>query len=137
MSYIVPPKDGSEIFYSIRGGAIEGNNIEREQREVFIEDLRLVDGESFSLREHGFQLEKLVVPDDVDWTDDNQVRSWRYYVRRATASEAFSGVSSCLGLDATFGVWNVFPPTGDPSVPNFLTGQHCPSAYWSLVFLLI
>lgn len=75
VSYGKAPADGQEYLFSIRTDVKEGQsriNYEREEREVFIADLRR-STENFNLLQHGFQLEELVVPDDIDWSDDKQV----------------------------------------------------------------
>ena len=44
-----------------------------DEREVTVTDLRTLD-KKFNIAENGFQLERLTVPDDIDWADEQQAR---------------------------------------------------------------
>lgn len=45
--------------------------LEHQEYEVTVTDLRSAP-QSFNVRDNGFQLEELEVPNDVDWQDEGQ-----------------------------------------------------------------
>ena len=49
----------------------KASNLEFERHDVTVTDLRSVP-EPFSLQQNGFQLERLEVPSDVDWSIEEQ-----------------------------------------------------------------
>ena len=51
----------------------EASNLNPQQYDVSITDLRSAH-QAFTLQHNGFQLERLEVPSDVDWEDNDQVR---------------------------------------------------------------
>ena len=73
--YTRRPAPGEEYSFKIHPDSAPGKNkfnVPREESEVFVNDIRQA-RHSFSLQEHGFQLERLVVPEGVDWTSDQSV----------------------------------------------------------------
>ena len=52
-------------------GVDKASNLEYREFDVTVTDLRSA-SQSFNLRDNGFQLEKLEVPKDVDWQNDEQ-----------------------------------------------------------------
>ena len=70
--------DGKELFWSVYEKPKEldrATNLECVGTEVCITDLRPIEREQgrFTLADNGFQLEKLDVPADIDWADDDDV----------------------------------------------------------------
>ena len=56
----------------LRLAGLEANNLNPQQHDVTVTDLRSVP-EPFTLQRNGFQLERLRVPPDVNWEDEEQV----------------------------------------------------------------
>ena len=52
---------------------VKANNLDPKQYDVTVADLRSAP-EAFTLQRNGFQLERLEVPSDVDWDNEEQVR---------------------------------------------------------------
>ena len=59
--------------YELPAGAAKSSNLEVNEVEVDITDLRTVK-EPFDIVQNGFQLERLNVPDDINWDVDTDVR---------------------------------------------------------------
>ena len=79
VDYAKPAPDGQELFWSVYEKPEEldrATNLDCVQTEVCITDMRTKEREEgrFTLQRNGFQLEKLQVPPDIDWTDDADVR---------------------------------------------------------------
>jgi hypothetical protein len=55
-------------------GVDKASNLEYQESDVTVTDLRSAP-QPFNLRDNGFQLEKLEVPKDVDWQDEEQASS--------------------------------------------------------------
>ena len=55
-------------------GVDKASNLEYQESDVKVTDLRSAT-QPFNLRDNGFQLEKLEVPKDVDWQDEEQASS--------------------------------------------------------------
>lgn len=73
VSYTVPPTHNDEIYHNL--AAAEGetrSNYTSEEVEVFVTDMRQSQ-EAFQLHKNGFELHELVVPEDLDWSDQGEV----------------------------------------------------------------
>ena len=78
VSYVKPEPDGNELFiylYEKPEGVDRVTNLEHIECEVPFTDLRTVESQSgeFTLRQNGFQLERLEVPSDIDWQNEQDV----------------------------------------------------------------
>ena len=60
--------------YELPEGVDRASNLEYELHDVTVTDVRSAP-QPFSLQENGFKLEKLEVPKDVDWDNEEEVRS--------------------------------------------------------------
>ena len=74
LTYARGPSDSTEMFYRVRQlkEGEERSNIEDFNLETRIQDMRTIE-QPFTLDENGFQLERLAVPDDIDWSSDDEV----------------------------------------------------------------
>lgn len=75
LQYVRPTRDGEELFvykYELPKGVTRPSNLEVDEVEVDFTDLRTVK-EPFDIVRNGFQLERLEVPDDIDWDVDSDV----------------------------------------------------------------
>lgn len=80
VQYVQPPPKGEELFtyvYEKPESVHRTSNLEHVNTEVGFTDLRTIEDQSgeFTLGRNGFQLEKLHVPSDIDWDDDDDVSS--------------------------------------------------------------
>ena len=74
-AYVKPPRLGEELYvykYMLPAGVHTSNNLEIDEVEVPVTDLRTVDDESFNIVQNGFQFEPFQVP-DIYWDDDKDV----------------------------------------------------------------
>ncbi len=67
-----PGKDLHVYLYELPEGVEDANNLEYELHDVTVTDLH-TSPQSFDLQGNGFQLEKLDVPKDVDWDNEEEV----------------------------------------------------------------
>lgn len=77
VKYVQKPKNGEELFTRVEGtgpNAVTTSNAEHDEHRVDVHDIRTA-GKDFSLQENGFELHKINVPSDIDWSDDAQVGS--------------------------------------------------------------
>lgn len=75
LQYVKPAQAGEELFvykYELPEGVDRPTNLEINEVEIDINDLRRSD-QPFNIVQNGFQLERLKVPDDIDWDDDADV----------------------------------------------------------------
>ena len=80
VQYVQPPPKGEELFtyvYEKPENVDRISNLEHVNTEVPFTDLRTIEDQSgeFTLERNGFQLEKLRVPSDIDWDNDDHVSS--------------------------------------------------------------
>ncbi len=80
VQYVQPPPKGEELFtyvYEKPESVHRTSNLEHVNTEVGFTDLRTIEDQSgeFTLDKNGFQLEKLHVPSDIDWDNDDDVSS--------------------------------------------------------------
>jgi len=80
VQYVQPPPKGEELFtymYEKPEDVDRISNLEHVNTEVPFTDLRTIEDQSgeFTLDRNGFQLEKLHVPSDIDWDNDDDVSS--------------------------------------------------------------
>lgn len=76
LQYVKAPRDGEELFvykYELPQGIDKPSNLEIDEVDIDFTDLRTVE-EPFDILRNGFQLERLEVPNDIDWDDDKDVR---------------------------------------------------------------
>ena len=78
VNYIKPAPNGEELFtypYGAPDSISQFTNMEHIETEVPCVDLRTLDDQEghFTLAKNGFQLQKLHVDADIDWTDDDEV----------------------------------------------------------------
>ena len=78
VQYVKPAPNGEELFiylYEKPEGVGRVTNLEHIECEVPFTDLRTVEDQSgeFTLQRNGFQLEKLHVPSDIDWQNEQDV----------------------------------------------------------------
>ena len=76
LQYVKASRDGEELFvykYELPQGIDKPSNLEIDEVDVDFTDLRTVE-EPFDILRNGFQLERLEVPNDIDWDDDKDVR---------------------------------------------------------------
>ena len=82
LNYAAPPPPGEHAFFMLRahrpGDDPRKTNFGSESQPVHIKNMR-VDQADFSLRESGFTLERLVVPSDIDWTNNEDASSRLIY----------------------------------------------------------
>lgn len=73
VSYVVPPSNGEEVFYRVVPSEGETrSNFVGEDIDVFVNDIRQA-RETFELHRNGFVMQDLIVPEDLDWNDQEQV----------------------------------------------------------------
>ena len=75
VQYVRPAPNNEELFtylYEKPDNEDRWTNLEQSESEVPVTDLYSVT-DKFTLERNGFQLEKLHVPDDIDWDDDDDV----------------------------------------------------------------
>ena len=73
--YVKQAKDGEDLrvyAYELPEGVDRASNLEYELHDVTVTDVRSAP-QPFSLQENGFKLEKLEVPKDVDWDNEEEV----------------------------------------------------------------
>ena len=58
--------------YELPEGVDRASNLEYELHDVTVTDIRSVP-QPFTLQENGFKLEKLEVPKDIDWANEEEV----------------------------------------------------------------
>ena len=76
LQYVKAPRNGEELFvykYELPEGLDRPSNLEIDEVDVDFTDLRTVQ-EPFDILRNGFQLERMEVPNDVNWDDDTDVR---------------------------------------------------------------
>lgn len=112
VNYIQPSAHGEELYaylYEKPESVSKVTNLEHVEIEVPITDLRTIEDERgpFTLHDNGFQLEKLHVPSDIDWTNDDEVGPPHQAASRAacgchifapTMSEGFACKPRCGSL---------------------------------------
>ena len=59
--------------YELPKGIDKPNNLELDEVEVTVTDLRTVEDTHFDIVRNGFQLERFQVPADISWEDDKDV----------------------------------------------------------------
>ena len=75
VQYVRPAPNSEDLFtylYEKPDDEDRWTNLEQSESEVPVTDLYSVT-DKFTLERNGFQLEKLHVPDDIDWDDDDDV----------------------------------------------------------------
>ncbi|DBB05482.1 TPA: hypothetical protein ACH3X1_012441 [Trebouxia sp. C0004] len=80
VQYVQPPPKGEELFtyvYEKPETVDRTSNLEHVNTEVPFTDLRAIEDHSgeFTLERNGFQLEKLHVPSNINWENDDDVSS--------------------------------------------------------------
>ena len=78
VQYVKPAPNNEELFiylYEKPEHIDRVTNLEHIEAEVPFTDLRTVENQSgeFTIQRNGFQLEKLHVPSDIDWDNDEDV----------------------------------------------------------------
>lgn len=78
VQYVKPAPNNEELFiylYEKPEHIDRVTNLEHLEAEVPFTDLRTVENQSgdFTIQRNGFQLEKLHVPSDIDWDNDDDV----------------------------------------------------------------
>ena len=74
--YIKAPLRDEELYvykYELPKDVSTPQNLEYDQVEVPITDLRTAEHQSFNIQHNGFQLEKFQVPADINWQNDKDV----------------------------------------------------------------
>lgn len=102
--YTVPTANGEDLFNRIGAeGSSASNdirtNVRREPYQVQVRDLRSAQ-QDFNLRDNGFQLERLDVPANIDWTDASQVEQI-YFPLASKLIKKATGASRVLVFDTT------------------------------------
>lgn len=75
--YVQRPADGQPLetfLYELPEGKTRPSNVDHEEFDTKITDLRTVSKE-LTLERNGFKLAKLLVPKDINWQDEAEVRS--------------------------------------------------------------
>ena len=75
LQYAKPLSAGDELFvykYQLPEGVIQATNMEADQVEVDVTDLRTLE-QPLNLLRNGFQLERFEVPHDINWEDADDV----------------------------------------------------------------
>lgn len=80
VNYVQPAPNGEELFaylYEKPDNVSKVTNLEHVEIEVPITDLREFENQErhLTLQRNGFQLEKLNVPSDIDWANNDEVGS--------------------------------------------------------------
>ena len=76
MAYVKPPRGNEELYvykYELPDGIDQPNNLELDEVEVPVTDLRTVEDTHFDIVQNGFQLERFQLPVDIDWNSDEDV----------------------------------------------------------------
>jgi len=76
VSYVNSPRVDEELYvykYELPKGIDKPNNLEFDEVEVTVTDLRTVEDTHFDIVRNGFQLERFQVPADISWEDDKDV----------------------------------------------------------------
>lgn len=78
VNYVKPAHKGEELFtylYEKPEDVTKVSNLEHVETEVPFINMRMVEDQKkqFTLERNGFQLERLHVPNDIEWTDDDDV----------------------------------------------------------------
>ncbi len=76
VSYVKSPRADEELYvykYELPKGIDKPNNLELDEVEVTVTDLRSVEDTHFDLVRNGFQLERFQIPADISWEDDKDV----------------------------------------------------------------
>lgn len=71
-------KEGGELYsyaYELPEGVDRASNLEYELHDVTVTDIRST-SQPFTLQENGFQLERLEVPKDIDWNNEEEVSGY-------------------------------------------------------------
>jgi len=102
VSYCRAPEEGGYLFrylYDLPPGQ-PATNLMRDERQVDVFDMREVEG-GFNLRDNGVQLCSFPgVPEDIDWSDEQQVQS-RYYPLAERFLKELTGASRVHVFDNT------------------------------------
>ena len=83
ITFIKKTEDGSPLhtyLYELPKDQSVASNVIAEEHETTITDLRTV-STIFTLKQHGFKLEQLHVPAEIDWKDEKQVKAFPECVR--------------------------------------------------------
>ena len=70
-----PAKEGEDLrayAYELPEGIDRASNLEYELHDVTVTDIRSA-SQPFTLQENGFKLERLEVPKDIDWRNEQEV----------------------------------------------------------------
>lgn len=92
VAYVEAPADGEEIAYRVPpegSGKQPSTNYETQLHQVLVGDVRK-SNEKFSLDKQGFQLEHFEVPDDIDWSNEEEARLTDSCCARKELSAAFT-----------------------------------------------
>lgn len=76
VSYVKSPRVDEELYvykYELPKGIDKPNNLELDEVEVTVTDLRTVEDTQFDVVRNGFQLERFQIPADISWEDDKDV----------------------------------------------------------------
>ena len=76
MAYVKPPRGNEELFvykYELPNGVNQPNNLDLDEVEVPVADLRTLEDTHFGIVQNGFQLERFQLPADIDWDSDEDV----------------------------------------------------------------
>lgn len=76
VSYVRSPQMDEELYvykYELPKGIDTPSNLEFDDVEVSVTDLRTVEDTHFDIVRNGFQLERFQVPTDISWEDDKDV----------------------------------------------------------------
>ncbi len=88
VAYVKPPSANEELYvykYESPKGVDKPNNLELDEVEVPVTDLRTVRGIPFDIVQHGFQLETFQVPAGINWENDEDVSASCAAIRRHAA----------------------------------------------------
>ncbi|KAK9859835.1 hypothetical protein WJX84_000544 [Apatococcus fuscideae] len=80
ITFIKKTEDGSPLhtyLYELPKDQSVASNVIADEHETTITDLRTV-STIFTLKQHGFKLEQLHVPAEIDWKDEKQVKALYY-----------------------------------------------------------
>ena len=75
ITYVKRPSGGEPLetyLYELPEGKTKASNVDPDEHDTTVTDLRTVP-KDFTLKQNGFRLAKLEVPDDINWQDDAEV----------------------------------------------------------------
>lgn len=74
VTHVISREDGEQLFNraAVAREGEQRNNFNTQQVNVVVRDMRQTQ-ETFNLHRHGFELRNLVVPEDLDWSSQDEV----------------------------------------------------------------